>query len=465
MRATVRLARWRARVDAALRSSRRLECRARGAGSEQGQHRSSCDSAVDRLGWTTGEGIHVKPHLLCIGGEDHSFRIPFLLALRRKGFRVSAAGSAASNPFLQAGIDFHPFDFARFVDPLADWSAFRAISKLIADVRPTLVQCFDTKLNILVPFAAGGLHGVKVVSTINGRGWLYSSQSPMALSLRPIYRILERLASQWVAVTVFQNREDQAFFIRHRMIGRGGSLLIPGSGVDIATFDRAAVVGPSSAALREALGLAGREIIVTVSRMTRQKGIPTLLEAAAIVHRHRPGARFLLVGPRESEGPFAVTEAEIERHAPYVMALGRRSDVPSLLGIADLFAFPTEYHEGVPRALLEAAVAGCPIVTTTMPGCTDVVRDGWNGLLVPPGDPRRMADGILRQLDDRDAATKMAARASQRVRAEFNLDITVARYAAVYQNLVERSMKNPLPTLEEALASVARSHDVAQFGD
>jgi len=72
------------------------------------------------------------------------------------------------------------------------------------------------------------------------------------------------------------------------------------------------------------------------------------------------------VGPRESEGPFAVTQAEIERHAPYVLAIGPRSDVPALLGVADVFAFPTEYLEGVPRALLEAAVAGRPIVTTRM---------------------------------------------------------------------------------------------------
>jgi len=374
-----------------------------------------------------------------------------LLALRDKGFQISAAGTGDPTPFAQAGLDYHPFHFSRFVDPLADWTALKAISKLIADVRPALVQCFDTKLNMLVPFAARGLRDVEVVSTINGLGWLYSSSSPMALGLRPVYRALQRLADRWTAVTVFQNRDDQAFFMRHRMVGRRGQVVIPGSGIDVERFERAGATGSSPAELRKALGLGASEVVITVTRMTRQKGIPTLLDAAALVHQHRPGVRFLLVGPRESEGPFAVTQAEIERHAPYVLAIGPRSDVPALLGLADVFAFPTEYLEGVPRALLEAAVAGRPIVTTRMPGCTDVIRDGQNGFLVPPRDPRLLAERILDLLRDRVTAAAMGARAAQLVRKEFNLEITVARYAAVYEDLVRRSVRSRLQMRKDAL--------------
>ena len=393
----------------------------------------------------------MRPHLLCIGGEDHSLRIPFLLALRDKGFQISAAGTGDPTPFAQAGLDYHPFHFSRFVDPLADWTALKAISKLIADVRPALVQCFDTKLNMLVPFAARGLRDVEVVSTINGLGWLYSSSSPMALGLRPVYRALQRLADRWTAVTVFQNRDDQAFFMRHRMVGRRGQVVIPGSGIDVERFERAGATGSSPAELRKALGLGASEVVITVTRMTRQKGIPTLLDAAALVHQHRPGVRFLLVGPRESEGPFAVTQAEIDRHAPYVLAVGPRSDVPALLGLADVFAFPTEYLEGVPRALLEAAVAGRPIVATRMPGCTDVIRDGQNGFLVPPGDPRLLAERVLDLLRDRVTAAAMGARAAQLVRKEFNLEITVARYAAVYEDLVRRSVRSRLQMRKNAI--------------
>ena len=132
-------------------------------------------------------------------------------------------------------------------------------------------------------------------------------------------------------------------------------------------------------------------------------------------------------------------QSEIDRHDGYVTALGQRSDIPSLLRVADVFAFPTEYREGVPRALLEAALAGLPIVATKMPGCSDVVTDAWSGFLVPPRDPRALAARILDVFRDRDAARAMGARAAELVKREFGLDLTVARYARVYTELLNRS--------------------------
>ena len=407
----------------------------------------------------------MRPHLLCIGGVDHALRIPFLLALRDRGFQVSAAATTDVAPFTRAGIDYHPFHFDRFTNPLADWTTVKALAKLIADVRPGLVQSFDTKPNILVPLAVRNTPGVLAVRTINGLAYVYSSRSPKALAFRPIWHMLHRLAARSTAAIVFQNRDDQEFFYRHHMIGSSSSQLIRGSGVDLARFDHAAATGPSPAQLRQAFGLGESETIVTVTRLTRQKGIPALLEAAALVHRNRPGVRFLLVGPRESEGPNAVTQAEIDRHAPYVLAIGPRSDIPALLGLADVFAFPTEYREGVPRALLEAAVAGRPIVATRVPGCYDVILDGWNGFLVPPRSPRLLAERILDLLRDRENAQVMGARAAELVRKEFNLEITVARYAALYEELISRSARSRLQTLEDTLDGEPFRQRVAQFGE
>jgi glycosyltransferase involved in cell wall biosynthesis len=136
-----------------------------------------------------------------------------------------------------------------------------------------------------------------------------------------------------------------------------------------------------------------------------------------------------------------VAQAEIDRHAPYVVAIGSRPDVPALLKAADVFAFPTEYREGVPRALLEAALAGLPIVTTEMPGCSDVVRDGSTGFLVPPHAPSLIASRIVDLLGDRAAAGAMGRRAAELVRAEFGLELTVDRYVAVYTELLNQRTK------------------------
>jgi glycosyltransferase involved in cell wall biosynthesis len=376
------------------------------------------------------------PHLLYIGGEDHYLRIPAMLVLRDHGFRVTAAASGDAAPFVEAGIDFRPFHFDRFMSPLGDWRALKALSTLVADVRPDIAQSFDNKPNLMLPFAARRFRDVRVVRTINGRAFLYSSRSPLVLTLRPVYRALHRLAVRSTAATTFQIRDDQAFFEHHRLLGGRGSELIPGAGIDIEGFERALAMAPPSAQLRDELGLGAAEVVVTVTRMTRLKGIPSLLKAAALIHEARPGVRFLLVGPRESEGPLAVAQAEIDRHAPYVIALGPRSDIPALLRLADLFAFPTEYREGVPRVLLEAALAALPIVTTGMPGCCDVIRDGWNGFVVPPRAPRLLAARIIDLLNDRQTGREMASRAAERVRQEFDLRAIVARYAALYRKLL-----------------------------
>ena len=402
----------------------------------------------------------MNPHLLYVGGEDHHLRIPFMLSMRDRGFRVTAAGSGDSTPFRRAGLDFRPFRFNRFVSPLSDWTALKTLSTVLRDVGPDLAQGYDTKPCLLLPLAARAADHPAVVRTICGRGWVYSSRSPLALAARPVYRTMYRAAARSTAATVFEMDEDRAFFERHRMTGKYG-LVIPagGGGVDVEGFRRALAESPPVGQLRGELGLGTAPVIITVTRIARIKGIPILLKAAALVHRACPDVKFLLVGPLEGEGPHAVTQAEIDEHAPYVMSTGPRSDVPALLRLADIFAFPTELREGVPRALLEAALAGLPIVSTSMPGCCEVVRGGWSGFLVPPRAPDRLAARIIDLLRDRKTAGIMAGRAEELVAQKFSLRMIVARHVELYAELLARNSRQSMGELDPVqLAHQGVSH-------
>ncbi|HET6521305.1 MAG TPA: glycosyltransferase family 4 protein [Geminicoccaceae bacterium] len=373
----------------------------------------------------------------CLGGEDSHLRIAFCRRLADLGFDVTAVGTGDAAPFVRSGVRYLRYRLDRFLDPLGDARSLDELAGLIGRHRPDIVHGFDTKPSLLAPLATARAGVGRAVRTINGMGYVFSSGSPLALALRPVYRVLQRRVAPRTAMTVFQNAPDLAYFERHRLVPPARSRLVPGSGIDVDGF-LARLPGPArTERLRRELGLGGRRVVTTVSRLTRQKGIPTLLAAAGRLAPRHPDAVFLLVGPRDGEGPFAVPRAALDRHRPYVRALGVRDDVPALLALTDVFVLPTEYREGVPRALLEAGAAGCPVVATRMPGCTDVVRHGWNGLLVEPGDAAGLADAIGCLLLARPERRRvMGARGRALVRERFPLDGVARAYADIYEEVL-----------------------------
>jgi glycosyltransferase involved in cell wall biosynthesis len=385
------------------------------------------------------EGDFMRAHILLIGGEDHHLRMPFFLALRDLGFRVSIAATAGRAAFEAKGFAFHEFKLNRFWSVSSDLETRKELAALLRRVDADVAHSFDTKISLLLPLAAGRDLRTGVVRTINGRGWVFSSRSPAAMALRVVYLALQRAAAATTDATIFEHSGDQNFFTRAGLIGKSWSVLIPGAGIDVAGFERARRAGPAGADVRRELGLEGAQIVTTVTRVTREKGVIQLLKAADIVARVKPNVRFLVVGPRESEGPFAVPQEEFDRRRDYVLATGMRTDVPALLGVSDVFAFPSEYAEGVPRAIMEAALCALPIVATDIAGCREVIVDGWNGVLTPKRSPEKMAARILGLLDDRATALAMGARGPDLIRGKFALDNVVSRHAEVYQAVADRS--------------------------
>ena len=197
---------------------------------------------------------------------------------------------------------------------------------------------------------------------------------------------------------------------------------------------------------------------MTVTRLTRQKGIPTLLKAAALLHRAKPDLRILLVGPRESEGRLAVSAEEIERHSPYVIATGARPDIASLLHIAHVFVFPTEYREGGPRALMEAALAGTADRGHGPAGLQRRYPRRLERVAGIAAQSRTLAERIFVMLREPAAAREMGRRAAEHVRCGFSLELVVQRYRDLYLDLLAGSRTSPAtesPAIEGKLRPCA----------
>jgi glycosyltransferase involved in cell wall biosynthesis len=199
-------------------------------------------------------------------------------------------------------------------------------------------------------------------------------------------------------------------------------------GIDLARMDNAAEIP------RAAIGVSGDgPIIMWVGRLDPSKGLFHLIEAFEAVSKTRPST-LVLVG----DGALRVSlQREIERRglSASVSLPGTRSDVPSLLKAADVFAFPSR-TEGLPNALLEAMAAGRAIVTTDVPGCRDLVAHEREGLLVPYGDTSALAAAILRLLGDRPLAAQLAAQARRSVERDWRRERMLSDYLAIYDQAV-----------------------------
>jgi glycosyltransferase involved in cell wall biosynthesis len=186
-----------------------------------------------------------------------------------------------------------------------------------------------------------------------------------------------------------------------------------------------------SEGIRRELSLGGDErLVLSIGRLTEQKGHRYLLEAWRRISSECPRGRLLLVG----DGP---ARERLTRHAERlgvagsVIFLGWRKDVPRLLEAGDVVVHPSLW-EGFGLVLLEAMAAGKPVVGTNVSAIPEIVADGGTGLLVPPRDPSALAEAVLRLLRDAGLRSAMGCAGRERVNREFTVDKMVSAHEAVY---------------------------------
>lgn len=380
------------------------------------------------------------PYIWHVGGEDVRLRISLLLALKSRGFRVGAIGSEEGRDFKEIGIPYWQYPLNRSVNLFADLRSISQLYKLFRTHRPDIVHSFDTKPSVYVPLIAQRARITGCVRTVTGMGQIFSSESLRMRMLRPIYRMLQKKASAAAHMTVFQNRDDQAYFVTRGLVSLARQTLVLGSGIEVESKSDAGAVTDGTASLRDKLRIDARQIVVTmVSRIIKQKGVREYIAAAEMVTKQYADVVFLLVGPTASEGSQAINPDELEKSAGFVRYLGPRNDVPALLGITDIVVLPSYYREGVPRVLMEAGVAGLPIITTDMPGCREVVRNGWNGLVVPPRDAMSLAQAMIQLiLAPKEERVTMGCRSRSHVAETFSLTAVADAHAEIYDQVYSR---------------------------
>lgn len=233
-------------------------------------------------------------------------------------------------------------------------------------------------------------------------------------------RLLARGVGGYVAVS-----RAVASELAERFRWPAGKISVVYNAVEPKRFDL-----PPSPALRAELGAGDGPLMLTLARLEPQKGLDVLLRAAA----ETPGARFAIAG----EGPLRAELEALARElgvADRVRLLGRRGDVPALLAACDAFVLPSLY-EGSSLAVLEAMAARRPVITSAIPGTDELIEDGSDGLLVPPGDAAALAGALRRLLGDGALREQLAGRARDKVEERFSPAALASGVEAVYEELL-----------------------------
>jgi lipopolysaccharide/colanic/teichoic acid biosynthesis glycosyltransferase len=363
-------------------------------------------------------------------------------ALREAGFEVSLV--SGPGPELEAvaaeeGVPAFSLPMEREISPWRDLRSFWHAWRLLRRVRPTLLNVGTAKAGLLtgvaavlagVPCRIYTLHGLRLETTRGLKRFLLTWAERVAC--RCAHRVL------CVSESVRQRTADLGLapLSRTCVLGAGSF-----NGLNFARFSPSPARTAAAAALREELGIpADAPVVGFIGRLTRDKGIPELVEAYRLLRARVPEVRLLILGRYESGDPVPEAVQETIAADPGILHVGYVSDPSRYYHVMQVLALPT-YREGFPTVGLEAAAAGKPVVTTYATGAVDAVVEGVTGLLVPVGDAPALARALAQVLEDRALARRLGQAGRARVERGFAQARVWSELVALYRRvLAERGL-------------------------
>jgi glycosyltransferase involved in cell wall biosynthesis len=376
-----------------------------------------------------------------------------LRALKAAGFHVvllCSPGALLDRIAREEDVETVTIPIRREMAPLADVVSLIRLCRILHRLQPDMAEFSTPKAGLLgclaarlcnIPVRVYMLRGLRL-ETLTGLK-------------RRILLAAERMAGSCAHYVVCNSGSLQAkaSFLqvappaKLRLLGSGSS-----NGVDIERFS------PGPERMRKVLGIpCDAPVVGFVGRITRDKGVPELIEAFEAILREIPDARLLVVGwfDQSEDAVSADLRRKIESH-PSIVHTGYVDDTAPYYRAMDVMVLPT-WREGFPNVILEAAATGIPVVTTIATGSRDAVLPEVTGLLIPAGYPAAIAESVLRLLGNPDDRVRMGRAARAWVLESFVNGRVLGLTVGFYRNLIEAAAKDHPP--------VVFSTDAAAAGD
>ncbi len=323
------------------------------------------------------------------------------------------------------------YQLFRDIKPVKELKAFSAMLRLFVSEKPDVVHLNSSKVGGLGAIAAK-LAGIKtghkpwVVFTVHG--WAFNERRPWRQ--KAIIVFLSWLAALFQDKIITINKAD--YLTARRFIPVKKLELIP-NGVGPLNFlsrddARGYITEKAGKDVNEKTYLVG-----TIAELTKNKGLSYFVRGLNKLTQRRSDldVKGVIIGEGEDR---ALLEDQIKTFGlgEKVFLTGFLPEAYRLLKGFDVF-LSTSLKEGLPYAIMEAMLAGIPIIATSVGGAQDLIDDGENGILIPPGDSGAVVEPILKLMDDLKLKEQFSVKSEKKIMERFGLNSMVEKTSAVYR--------------------------------
>lgn len=352
-----------------------------------------------------------RPRLLFVATEDWFFAshfLPMLRAARELDYEVAVIARERHHRRIIEGAGAQLIALEaerRSLDPRAMFKQVKALQRLIEAYRPDILHCIALK-----PIALAGLAGKLVgvdrrVYALTGLGFLGASQGLVASGARLAARLWLREVIDGPQVRFLFENPDDAVSLGLDPQDAAKVRIVGGAGVDPLILMPLPM--PPAPPLKVAI----------VARMLWSKGIDLAVEAVRLARAEGARVELTIHGAPDPSNPKAIPLETLQEwtRRPGVTWAGATRDVEAVWAAHHLCILPSRGGEGLPRTILEAASCARPVLTTDVPGCRYFVRDGRDGMVVPPNDAAALARALIVLAGAPALAERMGASARARL--------------------------------------------------
>ncbi len=306
-------------------------------------------------------------------------------------------------------------------NPIKDLAYLNHLRRILKKEQPDVALSFTIKCNIYSSLL-WRTTGVPTICNVSGLGTVFLVRGWLGKMAMALYKLAFRYSQH----VFFQNEDDKALFLDHISLNEQRIELLPGSGIDLQKFK----VVP--------LELGNETRFLMIARLIEEKGVREFVEAAVSL-KGNPKARFTLVGDLDENHARSIPKEELEGWIgqDIIEYIPHTTDIKSIINKSEIVVLPS-YREGTPRTLLESAAMGRPLLATNVPGCKEVVVDGFNGFLFEAKNASSLIDKIkLYMAMSNDEKQLMAKNSRKLVEDRFDENYVIQAYVEVISQIVD----------------------------